>query len=128
MECVTEDDDSEEEGDTVSSEPVTPTLSSLDFPVKLQKGVGHLRRRQLPSPRLEAPPGLFSLLRKHIGEPLLALKAVYIIYIYYTASLNYFILLCYLFRLVAYVATCIVYLLLVLNTVYIISLIFHQLN
>ena len=99
MECVTEDDDSEEEGDTVSSEPVTPILTSLDFPVKVQKGVGHLRRRQLPSPRLEAPPGLFSLLRKHIGEPLLALKAIYIIYLrisYSFPELFYLIILYYI--------------------------------
>lgn len=67
MEYFTEDDDSEEEADTVSSEPVTPTVAAPGFPPKLEK-VGHRRRTQLPSPRLETGPGLLSLLRKHIGE------------------------------------------------------------
>lgn len=84
MEYVTEEDDSEEEMDTVSSEPITPTVVGSDFPPKLEK-VGHTRRSQLPSPRLESGPGLLSLLRKHIGESSVGLESC----LYYCTPVTY---------------------------------------
>ena len=80
MEYFTEEDDTEEEVETVSSEPITPVTAGSAFPPKQAK-VGRKRRTQLPSPRLEAGPGLLSLLRKHIGESPIGQRDLYIMYI-----------------------------------------------
>lgn len=79
MEYFTEEDDTEEEAETVSSEPITPVMTGSAFPPKQAK-VGHTRRIQLPSPRLETGPGLLSLLRKHIGESSAGVREIFTSY------------------------------------------------
>ena len=56
---------SEDESDY--EEPVEAVTPTGHTPKATQSNV-HQRRKQLPCPQVEAGPGLWSLLRKHIGE------------------------------------------------------------